>query len=112
MDVADNGQMALEAVAQQSYDLILMDIQMPVMDGFEASQAIRAREDEQQHERIPIIALTAHAIDGYRETCLEYGMDDYMTKPVRRKNLLGIVAHWLRSDRRVAAGHSEERNEG
>ena len=97
VDVADNGQVALEAVAHQSYDLILMDIQMPVMDGFAASQAIRTREYEQQHERIPIIALTAHAIDGYRETCLEYGMDDYMTKPVRRKNLLGLVAHWLRS---------------
>ncbi|HEX9653330.1 MAG TPA: response regulator [bacterium] len=97
IDLADNGQYALKAVADQEYDLILMDVQMPEMDGFSATREIREKESRRGEgaRRVPIIALTAHAISGYREKCFEQGMDDYITKPLQRKSLLQKVAHWL-----------------
>lgn len=79
---ADNGKAALDVIAETHVDAVLMDIQMPVMDGFEATAAIRRFED-QTGRRIPIVALTAHAMKGDRERCLEAGMDDYLKKPVR-----------------------------
>ena len=97
VDVADNGQIAVEAVKNNTFDLVLMDVQMPVMDGFEASLAIRSWEQESGRARVPIVALTAHAIEGYRETCLKNGMDDYMTKPLRRKRLLALIEQWLQT---------------
>ncbi|MCP4700367.1 MAG: response regulator [Gammaproteobacteria bacterium] len=80
-DVAVNGLEVLKALEQQSYDVILMDIQMPEMDGMEATQRIRERYNDSQHPYI--IAMTAHAMDGYREQCLAAGMNDYVSKPVR-----------------------------
>jgi CheY-like chemotaxis protein len=72
-----------------------MDVQMPEMDGFEATRAIRAWEREHSVARAPIIAMTAHAIAGYREQCLQQGMDDYLTKPLRKDLLLQTVRRYL-----------------
>lgn len=84
--IAENGLEAVEALQRASFDLILMDVQMPKMDGMEATTAIRMRE-RSTGERIPIIALTAHALNGDRERCLEAGMDAYVPKPLSRKEL-------------------------
>lgn len=81
VSAVENGQEALTALENKIFDLILMDIQMPVMDGFEATEAIRKKE-ETTGEHIPIIAMTAHAMKGDRERCLEMGMDDYISKPL------------------------------
>jgi CheY-like chemotaxis protein len=78
---AANGQAALDAMKRDAFDLIFMDVQMPLMDGFDATAEIRRREAGSSH-RIPIVALTAHAMSGDRERCLRAGMDAYMTKPV------------------------------
>jgi CheY-like chemotaxis protein len=80
-----NGQAAVEAAAQEDFDLIFMDVQMPVMDGFEATRAIRDAEraaGSGPQRRIPIIAMTAHAMNGDREQCLNAGMDGYLAKPI------------------------------
>jgi PAS domain S-box-containing protein len=89
--VANNGREAIAALEGQSFDLVLMDVQMPEMDGFEATAAIRAREQD-TGEHLPIIALTAHVIKGYRERCLEVGMDEYVPKPVRPGILFATIA--------------------
>ena len=92
--IAANGQEALDIFARQPFDLVLMDIQMPMMDGFEATQAIRDLEkDSGRHT--PIIALTAHAISGYREKCLERGLDDYLSKPIKIADLNAKIAEHL-----------------
>ncbi|GLH73343.1 hypothetical protein GETHLI_18450 [Geothrix limicola] len=95
VDVAANGLEALEACARLPYDLIFMDCQMPEMDGFEATAALRAREDGHAARRIPIIALTAHAMAGERARCLAAGMDDYLTKPLRLDELTRVIQHWM-----------------
>jgi CheY-like chemotaxis protein len=97
VDIAENGQAALEKFSSNSYDLILMDLEMPGMDGLTASQEIRRMERLQSGalQSIPIIALTAHALKGEEEKCRRVGMTDYMTKPIRRKLLLAKVRHWL-----------------
>jgi len=95
VDVADNGALAVEAVQRFHYDLILMDIDMPVMDGLAATEKIRSWEDSEEEGRVPIVALTAHAIVGYREKCLSHGMDDYITKPIKKKKLLAAIDQWL-----------------
>jgi PAS domain S-box-containing protein len=95
VDIAENGMIAVEAVQKYQYDLILMDIQMPVLDGFGATLQIRALESDKNLERVPIVALTAHAIEGYKEKCLECGMDDYITKPINRTLLLNTISDWI-----------------
>ncbi len=93
-DIVDNGQKAVEAVSSGAYDLVLMDCQMPVMDGFEATRMIRRRE-EQQGGHIPIVAMTANAMKGDRERCLEAGMDDYVSKPIRVELLYAALEKYL-----------------
>jgi CheY-like chemotaxis protein/HPt (histidine-containing phosphotransfer) domain-containing protein len=88
--VAANGLEVMEALERDSFDLILMDVQMPEMDGFEATAAIRAREAE-TGEHIPIVAMTAHAMKGDRERCLEAGMDEYIPKPIRARRVYEMV---------------------
>jgi signal transduction histidine kinase/CheY-like chemotaxis protein len=92
-DVAGNGQEAVDGVMAVSYDLVLMDCQMPVMDGFEATRIIREREGDARHTRI--IAVTANAMEGDRERCLAAGMDDYLPKPFRAADLKRVLARWL-----------------
>ena len=95
VDIAGNGKEAVEAFRTYSYKAILMDVQMPEMDGFEATTLMRELEAERGGERTPIVALTAHALKGYREKCLEKGMDDYLTKPLNRKVLLETLDRWI-----------------
>jgi len=89
VDAVENGQDAIHRIQQQVYDVVLMDCQMPVMDGFEATARIRAMEDPLC--RIPIIAITAHAMKEDQAKCLENGMDDYISKPVSRQNLIDVI---------------------
>jgi two-component system sensor histidine kinase/response regulator len=88
--VAQNGREAVEAVEEQPFDLVLMDVHMPEMGGFEATGLIRQRE-RANGRRLPIVAVTARAMTGDRERCLEAGMDDYLTKPMKVKDLLAII---------------------
>jgi PAS domain S-box-containing protein len=91
-DAVTNGKEVLEALKKKRYDLILMDVQMPEMDGFEATAAIRKMEPE--GERIPIIAMTAHAMKGDEERCLQAGMDDYISKPIKPAVLFEKINKW------------------
>ena len=95
--VAENGLEALKTMESVSFDVVLMDCQMPEMDGFEASIELRRREAETGSRRLPIIGLTANAGAGSRENCLEAGMDDYVSKPFRRNVLLAALAKWTQS---------------
>ena len=90
--VAD-GQQAVETSAREAFDAILMDCQMPQLDGYSATRRIREREGE--GHRTPIIAVTAHAFESDRQRCLDAGMDDYLAKPFRQIDLLGILERWL-----------------
>ncbi len=91
-----NGKQAVDAYehSHDKYSLILMDCEMPVMDGFSATKNIRLHEQEKSLESIPIIAITAHAIPGYKEKCLEAGMNDHIAKPVQRDELVKKLSHW------------------
>jgi two-component system, sensor histidine kinase and response regulator len=89
--VAGNGRIALAALAAQTFDLVLMDVQMPEMDGLEATAAIRTRERTSDSGHVPIIAMTAHALKGDRERCLEAGMDEYLSKPIHPRQLLEMI---------------------
>ena len=91
--LASNGVEALEAFARETIDLILMDVQMPNMDGYDAARAIRARE-RGTGCRVPIVALTAHAMHGERQICIDAGMDDYLTKPIHPRSLYETLARW------------------
>jgi CheY-like chemotaxis protein len=93
--VADNGEKAIAALAQDKFDLVLMDMQMPKMSGLEATAAIREQENRNGTPRVPIIAMTANAMAGDREICLDSGMDDYVTKPIRYNLLLAAMGRVL-----------------
>src|SRR5690606_5791367 len=101
-ETADNGEKALERMAQGNLDLVLMDCQMPVKDGYTASREWREHEVRSNLPRLPIIAMTANAMAGDRQKCLDAGMDDYLSKPVDRRLLEATVARWL-SHRHAAA---------
>jgi len=90
VSVVENGVQAVEAVRNNAFDLVLMDVQMPEMDGLEATAAIRQMEAGTGH-RVPIVAMTAHAMQGYRDLCLESGMDDYVTKPISPESLFKTI---------------------
>ncbi|RQS12371.1 sensor histidine kinase [Burkholderia sp. Bp9002] len=111
VDVAEDGRQALDMLAEGRFDVVLMDCQMPVMDGFEATQWLRLREAETGAARLPIIALTANAISGDRERCLAAGMDDYLSKPFSRDALLKMLARFARGDARSAVHAHEEAND-
>ena len=100
--VVDNGRLAVEALDREAYDLVLMDVQMPEMNGFEATAEIRAKEPS-GGPRTPIVAMTAHAMAGDRERCLEAGMDSYITKPVNRQTLIAEVERLARPARESVA---------
>jgi signal transduction histidine kinase/DNA-binding response OmpR family regulator len=110
VELAGNGRLALAALERQDFDLVLMDVQMPEMDGFEATAAIRASE-RGSGRRVPIVAMTAHAMKGDRERCLAAGMDAYVAKPVAKRELLDTIARVVPKEPQpssvaAAVGHS------
>jgi two-component system, sensor histidine kinase and response regulator len=92
-DVVENGRLAVEALRTRDYALVLMDCQMPEMDGYEATREIRRSEPEDR--RIPIVAITANAMQGVRERCIDAGMDDYLAKPFKQVDLDKTIARWI-----------------
>jgi PAS domain S-box-containing protein len=108
VQMVENGQQAFIAAKQGGIDLILMDCQMPEMDGLSATAEIRRHEEQEHQPRVPIIALTAHAMQGDREQCLAIGMDDYLTKPFTQLQLNEVLTKWISQGR--AAVHSQATN--
>jgi two-component system sensor histidine kinase/response regulator len=98
VELAVNGAKTIEAFISGRHELILMDCQMPEVDGFEATRSIRRLEAAQNRPRIPIIALTANALEGDREECLAVGMDDYLPKPFKKEQLQAVLNRWLLHD--------------
>ena len=94
-DIVSNGKEAINILEKKSYDIVLMDIQMPIMDGFEATRIIRDFESNVVDHAVPIIAMTAHAMKGDRDRCLEAGMDDYISKPMRPDELKEVIYRQL-----------------
>jgi PAS domain S-box-containing protein len=94
-DVVASGREALTALQESAYDIVLMDVQMPEMDGMEATRRIRDPESGVADPHIPIVALTAHAMEGDRQRCLDAGMDDYLAKPIKPAELAEVLKRWL-----------------
>ena len=94
-DVVGNGNEAVSALKRDPYDIVLMDCQMPEMDGYEATRQIRNSQSAIPNPKIPIVAMTAHAMQGAREECLEAGMDDFISKPVNPRELLRVIEAWV-----------------
>jgi CheY-like chemotaxis protein len=90
-EIAGNGKQAIEWLQREKFDLVLLDIQMPVMDGYATAQAIRSLLKSQ----VPIIAMTAHAMPGEREKCLSHGMNDYISKPLHERELQNLLKKYL-----------------
>ena len=95
VDVADQGEQATEMVLSRSYDVIFMDCQMPIMDGFEATRQIRVLEGEGRIAKVPIIAMTAHVMNEDRQQCFDCGMNDFLRKPVTQEHLVETLLKWL-----------------
>lgn len=91
IDIAENGRIAVEKYISGKYDLILMDIQMPIMDGYMATRKIREWEKEHARSSVPIIALTAYTLKENMQKCLDAGCNDYVSKPVTKENLLRVI---------------------
>ncbi len=103
VDLAINGQVAIESVQSKQYDLVFMDCQMPIMDGYEATKTIRNQNlDINSNQEISIIAMTASAMPGDRENCIAAGMNDYVTKPIEIKIVAQILETWLPDEKKVA----------
>jgi CheY-like chemotaxis protein len=99
VELAPNGRAAVDAFERARFDAILMDCQMPEMDGFAATQAIRRLEvaSGRQNERVPVIALTANAMKEDRARCIAAGMDDYVSKPIRAAELESVLGRWIKA---------------
>jgi len=106
VETVENGRQAVDALKAHRYGLVLMDVQMPEMDGFEATQVVRAQEGSRDHT--PIIAMTAHALKGDRERCLAAGMDDYLSKPLQRPELFKAIERWTHFPRPADDAQIEE----
>jgi len=107
VEVAADGEQALAALAQGRFDVVLMDCQMPVLDGFEATRRLRAREREERTAPLPVIAITANALQGDRELCLDAGMSDYLAKPFTQSQLAAVLGRWVPAHR--GSGGEESR---
>ena len=103
-DTACNGEEALEAIKAQPYDLVLMDCEMPVLDGFQATHQLREWEAHNARPRTPVVALTAHILSEHRDRAREAGMDGHMAKPVELSNLRELVDHWVRVKQAESVG--------
>jgi signal transduction histidine kinase/CheY-like chemotaxis protein len=106
VELASDGSQALAALAEAAYDLVLMDCMMPGMDGYAATRELRRRE-RASGRRTPVVALTANAMSGDRERCLDAGMDDYLSKPFRQEELRQLLGRWLRA-REASSGRGAE----
>jgi CheY-like chemotaxis protein/HPt (histidine-containing phosphotransfer) domain-containing protein len=109
---ATDGIEALACLKQENFDIVLMDCQMPHMDGYEATRSLRQREVEQGLMHTPVIAMTANAMPGDRERCLEAGMDDYLAKPVKPAVLQNKLRQWLPMQEPVVEAPAPEQGEG
>jgi PAS domain S-box-containing protein len=109
VDTVENGLQAFEKIQLEQYDAVLMDVQMPVMDGYEATQQIRTWEGEKRHT--PIIAMTARAMKEDRELCLEAGMDDYLSKPLERQVLYSVLEYWTKKKEEKNKDMSQDKGE-
>jgi|GEM_PF-1785318 len=110
-EVVGTGATALEALQTRTFDLVLMDCQMPVLDGYAATTELRRRERANGAGHIPVVALTANAMQGDREKCLQAGMDDYLSKPFRSSDLHEVLSRWLEAAEEQPAEESAERAE-
>ncbi len=107
--LAENGLVALEKLKSNQFDLVLMDCDMPVMDGFIATENFRAYEEEQKlKSRTPIVALTANALQGDRQRCIEAGMDDYLTKPLMMDSLATVVSDWTETTKKESVNDKHD----
>jgi two-component system sensor histidine kinase/response regulator len=108
--IVPNGREALAALDNQRFDVVLMDVQMPEMDGFQATAAIREKEIR-TGAHIPVVAMTAHAMKGDRESCLAAGMDAYISKPIRASELFALIENALGSTPNETDNHDSNRSE-
>ncbi len=108
VDIASNGREAVNMFLKRQYDLILMDIQMPEMDGYEATKEIREIEKKMGRNPVPIIAMTAHAMKTDKERCINSGMNDYISKPIRRRDLIEMVHKWILKETEKKAQQSNK----
>jgi len=104
LDIAENGEIAVKKFISGNYDLVLMDIQMPVMDGYSAAKKIREWEKEKNVKEVSILALTAHALNGEKERCVQAGCSDYLTKPIKKDKLLQIIDDYAEKKGEVVIG--------
>jgi CheY-like chemotaxis protein/HPt (histidine-containing phosphotransfer) domain-containing protein len=109
VDIAANGRESVEMLTLLPYDVVFMDCQMPELDGYDATREIRASETPMA--RVPIIAMTANAMRGDREKCLDAGMDDYIAKPIRTDDLAAMLQRWLDPDRKAAGSNARKTGE-
>ena len=111
VDLAENGKEAIKALEKVPYDIVLMDCQMPEMDGYEAAAVIRSQDSHVLNHNVPVIAMTAHAMKGDRETCLKAGMNDYLNKPVQPEDLVEMLEKWMKKSDSDSLNKSESVDE-